>query len=152
MRSGTENTPSIVGLAEAVKAGLKEQETAKQNVLAVKKVLAEGILGEIPYTHINGPSIEEASPYVLNVSFNGLRSEVLLHSLEEKEIYVSAGSACSSHKRKAAGTLSAMGMEAAQRESTLRFSFSEENTFEEVDYALEVIGQVLPILRRYSRH
>ena len=95
---------------------------------------------------------EHFAPHILCFALKGIRGEVLDHALEEKQIYISAGSACSSHKRKAAGTLSAMGMEAAQRESTLRFSFSEENTFEEVDYALEVIGQVLPMLRRYSRH
>ena len=77
---------------------------------------------------------------------------MLLHTLEERGIYVSAGSACSSHKRKASGTLTAMGLSARQKESTVRISFSEENTFEEVDYCLEVLREVVPMLRRYSRH
>ena len=150
-RSGTENTPSIVGLAEAVKAGLKEQEMAKQNVMSVKKVLAEGILGEIPYTHINGPSIEEASPYVLNVSFNGLRSEVLLHSLEEKEIYVSAGSACNSKKKGASSVLSALGLSDVRIEGAIRFSFCRYNTVEEAEICLKALKEKTAFLRKYMR-
>ena len=75
----------------------------------------------------------------------------MLHSLEDKGIYISAGSACSSHKRKPSATLSAMGMSNAQIENTVRISFSEENTFEEVDYCLEVLNEVLPMLKRYAR-
>ena len=83
---------------------------------------------------INGMPVREGAPHILSVSFLGIRSEVLLHTLEDRNIYVSAGSACSSHKRKPSATLSAMGMSNAQIENTVRISFSEENTFEEVDY------------------
>lgn len=151
MRSGTDNVPGIAGLGVAAKMVYTDFDEKIEHMYQLKERLAEGFL-KLPDVRLNGMEIREGAPQILSASFLGVRSEVLLHTLEEKGIYVSAGSACSSHKRKAAGTLSAMGMEAAQRESTLRFSFSEENTFEEVDYALEVIGQVLPILRRYSRH
>ena len=151
MRSGTDNVPGIAGLGVAAKMVYTDFDEKIEHMYQLKERLAEGFL-KLPDVRLNGMEIREGAPQILNASFLGVRSEVLLHTLEEKGIYVSAGSACSSHKRKAAGTLSAMGMEAAQRESTLRFSFSEENTFEEVDYALEVIGQVLPMLRRYSRH
>ena len=151
MRSGTDNVPGIAGLGVAAKMVYTEFDKKIEHMYQLKERLAEGFL-KLPDVRLNGMEIREGAPQILSASFLGVRSEVLLHTLEEKGIYVSAGSACSSHKRKAAGTLSAMGMEAAQRESTLRFSFSEENTFEEVDYALEVIGQVLPMLRRYSRH
>ena len=151
MRSGTDNVPGIAGLGVAAKMVYTDFDKKIEHMYQLKERLAEGFL-ELPDVRLNGMEIREGAPQILSASFLGVRSEVLLHTLEEKGIYVSAGSACSSHKRKAAGTLSAMGMEAAQRESTLRFSFSEENTFEEVDYALEVIGQVLPMLRRYSRH
>lgn len=151
MRSGTDNVPGIAGLGVAAKMVYTDFDKKIEHMYQLKERLAEGFL-KLPDVRLNGMEIREGAPQILSASFLGVRSEVLLHTLEEKGIYVSAGSACSSHKRKAAGTLSAMGMEAAQRESTLRFSFSEENTFEEVDYALEVIGQVLPILRRYSRH
>ena len=151
MRSGTDNVPGIAGLGVAAKMVYTDFDEKVEHMYQLKERLAEGFL-KLPDVRLNGMEIREGAPQILSASFLGVRSEVLLHTLEEKGIYVSAGSACSSHKRKAAGTLSAMGMEAAQRESTLRFSFSEENTFEEVDYALEVIGQVLPMLRRYSRH
>ena len=151
MRSGTDNVPGIAGLGVAAKMVYTDFDEKIEHMYQLKERLAEGFL-KLPEVRLNGMEIREGAPQILSASFLGVRSEVLLHTLEEKGIYVSAGSACSSHKRKAAGTLSAMGMEAAQRESTLRFSFSEENTFEEVDYVLEVIGQVLPMLRRYSRH
>ena len=151
MRSGTDNVPGIAGLGVAAKMVYTDFDKKIEHMYQLKERLAEGFL-KLPDVRLNGMEIREGAPQILSASFLGVRSEVLLHTLEEKGIYVSAGSACSSHKRKAAGTLSAMGMEAAQRESTLRFSFSEKNTFEEVDYALEVIGQVLPMLRRYSRH
>ena len=151
MRSGTDNVPGIAGLGVAAKMVYTDFDKKIEHMYQLKERLAEGFL-KLPDVRLNGMEIREGATQILSASFLGVRSEVLLHTLEEKGIYVSAGSACSSHKRKAAGTLSAMGMEAAQRESTLRFSFSEENTFEEVDYALEVIGQVLPMLRRYSRH
>lgn len=151
MRSGTDNVPGIAGLGVAAKMVYTDFDKKIEHMYQLKERLAEGFL-KLPDVRLNGMEIREGAPQILSASFLGVRSEVLLHTLEEKGIYVSAGSACSSHKRKAAGTSSAMGMEAAQRESTLRFSFSEENTFEEVDYALEVIGQVLPMLRRYSRH
>lgn len=151
MRSGTDNVPGIAGLGVAAKMVYTDFDEKIEHMYQLKERLAEGFL-KLPDVRLNGMEIREGAPQILSASFLGVRSEVLLHTLEEKGIYVSAGSACSSHKRKAAGTLSAMGMKAAQRESTLRFSFSEENTFEEVDYALEVIGQVLPMLRRYSRH
>ncbi|MCB5385418.1 cysteine desulfurase [Blautia glucerasea] len=151
MRSGTDNVPGIAGLGVAAKMVYTDFEEKIEHMYQLKERLATGFL-KLSDVRLNGMELREGAPQILSASFMGVRSEVLLHTLEEKGIYVSAGSACSSHKRKAAGTLSAMGMEAAQRESTLRFSFSEENTFEEVDYALEVIGQVLPMLRRYSRH
>ena len=151
MRSGTDNVPGIAGLGVAAKMVYTDFDKKIEHMYQLKERLAEGFL-KLPDVRLNGMEIREGAPQILSASFLGVRSEVLLHTLEEKGIYVSAGSACSSHKRKAAGTLSAMGMEAAQRESTLRFSFSEENTFEEVDYCLEVLGQVLPMLRRYSRH
>ena len=87
----------------------------------------------------------------MSVTFHGVRSEVLLHTLEEFGVYISAGSACSSHKRKPSATLSAMGISNGQIENTVRFSFSEENTFEEIDYCLEVLREVLPMLKRYAR-
>ena len=151
MRSGTDNVPGIAGLGVAVEMIYTDFDKKVEHLYQLKEHLAQGLL-EMPDILINGMGLREGAPQILSVSFLGIRSEVLLHTLEEQYIYVSAGSACSSHKRKASGTLSAMGMPAKQKESTLRFSFSEENTFEEVDYCLEVLREVVPMLRRYARH
>ena len=150
-RSGTENTPSIVGLAEAVKIDMAEMDKAVEYVKLVKKTLAEGILNSIPMTYINGPSIEEGSPYVLNIGFEGLRSEVLLHSLEEKEIYVSAGSACNSKKKGASTVLSALGIDEKRIEGAIRFSFCRYNTVEEAEQCIEILKEKAAFLRKYMR-
>lgn len=151
LRSGTENTPSIVGLAEAVKIDMAEMDKAVEHVKLVKKTLAEGILNRIPMTYINGPSIEEGSPYVLNIGFEGLRSEVLLHSLEEKEIYVSAGSACNSKKKGASTVLSALGIDEKRIEGAIRFSFCRYNTVEEAEQCIEILKEKAAFLRKYMR-
>ena len=150
-RSGTENTPSIVGLAEAVKIDMAEMDKAVEHVKLVKKTLAEGILNSIPMTYINGPSLEEGSPYVLNIGFEGLRSEVLLHSLEEKEIYVSAGSACNSKKKGASTVLSALGIDEKRIEGAIRFSFCRYNTVEEAEQCIEILKEKAAFLRKYMR-
>lgn len=150
-RSGTENTPSIVGLAEAVKIDMAEMDKAVEHVKLVKKTIAEGILNSIPMTYINGPSIEEGSPYVLNIGFEGLRSEVLLHSLEEKEIYVSAGSACNSKKKGASTVLSALGIDEKRIEGAIRFSFCRYNTVEEAEQCIEILKEKAAFLRKYMR-
>ena len=150
MRSGTENVPGIAGLGVAAKMMYQNFDEKVEHLYQLKERMAEG-LSKIDDVVINGMPVREGAPHILSVSFLGIRSEVLLHTLEDRNIYVSAGSACSSHKRKPSATLSAMGMSNAQIENTVRISFSEENTFEEVDYCLEVLNEVLPMLKRYAR-
>ncbi|MDO4308472.1 MAG: cysteine desulfurase family protein [Eubacteriales bacterium] len=150
MRSGTDNVPGIAGLGIAAKEIYANFDKNIEHLYELKEHLAEG-LGSMENVLINGMAVREGAPQILSASFPGIRSEVLLHTLEDRNIYVSAGSACSSHKRKASGTLSAMGMPKEQKESTIRFSFSEENTIEEVDYCLSVLKEVVPMLRRYAR-
>ena len=150
-RSATENTPGIAGLAKAVELAMENMDASHEKVMEVKRTLAEGILRDIPKTHINGPSIEEASPYVLNVSFNGLRSEVLLHSLEESEIYVSAGSACSSKKKGGSHVLRSLGLSEERIEGAIRFSFCRYNTVEEALFCLEVLKEKTAFLRKHMR-
>lgn len=151
MRSGTDNVPGIAGLGVAAEMIYQDFENKVEHLYQLKERLADGLL-KLPDVILNGMGLREGAPQILSASFIGIRSEVLLHTLEDRGIYVSAGSACSSHKRKASDTLSAMEMPKEQKESTLRFSFSEENTFEEVDYCLAVLQEVLPMLRRYARH
>lgn len=150
MRSGTDNVPGIAGLGVAAETIYTDFEEKTEHLYQLKEKMASG-LAELEDVKINGMPLRKGTPQILSVSFMGIRSEVLLHTLEEKGIYVSAGSACSSHKRKASATLTAMGMPASQIECTVRISFSEENTFEEADYCLEVLKEVVPLLRRYSR-
>lgn len=150
MRSGTDNVPGIAGLGTAAVEIYKNLEENVENMYRLKEHIAQGLekIGDI---RINGMDLREGASQILSISVMGVRSEVLLHSLEERGIYVSAGSACSSHKRKPSATLAAMGMSKDQIESTVRLSFCEENTIEEADYFLQVMGELVPILRRYSR-
>lgn len=150
MRSGTDNVPGIAGLGTAAVEIYQNLEENVENMYRLKEHIVQGLekIGDI---RINGMELREGAPQILSISVMGVRSEVLLHSLEERGIYVSAGSACSSHKRKPSATLSAMGMSRDQIESTVRLSFCEENTIEEADYFLQVMGELVPMLRRYSR-
>ena len=150
MRSGTDNVPGIAGMAAAAEKVCTDMEKKTEHLRCLKKRMAEG-LQEIPEVRINGMALEEGAPHILSVTVPGVRSEVLLHALEEKSIYISAGSACSSHKRRPSAVLTAMGLPKADIESTVRISFSEENTMEEVDYALQSFGEIVPPLRRFSR-
>ena len=148
--AGTDNVPGIAGLGVASKMMYQNFDEKIEHLYQLKERMAKG-LSKIDDVVINGMPVREGAPHILSVSFLGIRSEVLLHTLEDRNIFVSAGSACSSHKRKPSATLSAMGMSNAQIENTVRISFSEENTFEEVDYCLEVLNEVLPMLKRYAR-
>jgi len=100
---------------------------------------------------VNGAEGRKSAPHIVSVSIEGVRAEVLLHALEEKEIYISAGSACSSHKPVPSATLQAIGLPKELLGSTVRFSFSVFTTKEEIDLALKALNEVLPVLRRFVR-
>ena len=102
-------------------------------------------------TRVNGLTGRDSAPHIVSVSFEGVRSEVLLHSLEERKVYVSSGSACSSNHPAVSGTLQGIGVEKKYLDSTLRFSFSTFTTEEEICYAVDCLRELLPVLRRYSR-
>ena len=99
---------------------------------------------------VNGHCDETGAPHVVSVSIRGVRSEVLLHALEDKEIYVSAGSACSARKPQPSATLRAMGIEEDLLGSTIRFSFSVFTTMEEINYTLQTMYDIIPMLRKYT--
>lgn len=151
MRSGTDNVSGAAGLGKAAELIYRNLEVNASHMYELKRHLTEE-LKKLPDVVIHGMPVEEGAPHIVNASFLGVRSEVLLHTLEERNIYVSAGSACSSHKRAGSATLTAIGCSKAEMESSLRFSFSEQTTLEEIDYALEELHRVLPVLRRYTRH
>ena len=150
MRSGTDNVPGVAGLGVAAAQIYKNLDENAEHMYQLKEHIAKG-LADIDDIRINGTDLREAAPQILSISVMGVRSEVLLHSLEDKGIYISAGSACSSHKRKPSATLTAMGMSKDQIECTVRLSFCEENTIEEADYFLRTMKELVPMLRRYSR-
>lgn len=146
-RSGTENLPGIVGLAKAAEIMYTNIQTNYEKAKELKEYFIEA-LKNLKDIRINSPSEDFFSPYILSVSFLGVRGEVLLHFLEEKGIYVSTGSACSSNHNADSHVLKAIGLSTAETKGTIRFSFSEFNTKEEVDYTMEVLEKSLKFLRR----
>jgi len=146
MRSGTENVPAIAGLGDAIKRCFAEFDARTEKITSLRNKLIEGLtaLPEV-LDHSKG------APHIVSVSFMGVRAEVMLHSLEAEGVYVSAGSACSSNKKRESSVLSAIDLPAKERESTLRFSLCEENTEEEVQYAIDTVAKLLPTLRHYTR-
>ena len=149
-RSGTTNAPGILGLDAAVAAYAAHQQEWVAAMRACKTRLAERLLS-LPDAYLNGPAPEDGAPHILNVSFPGVRGEVLLHALEQREIYVSTGSACSAHKKGNNRVLAAAGVRGARQEGALRLSLCPFNTLEEMDRAAEEIGRQAALLRRYQR-
>ncbi len=148
LRSGTENTPGIAGLTAAVEHMPKDAF----GCLMEKKIrLYEGLKARIPALTLNGPDVERGAPHILNVSLMGVGGEVMLHALEEKGVYVSTGSACSSRKRKVSPVLLEMGIAPDTAECALRFSLCPGTTMEEIDYAIEMAGGLHASLSRFRR-
>ena len=147
MRSGTENVPGIVGLGKATELIYQDHKEKVKHIRAVKEHFIDRVMAEIPNVKDNSGE----APHIASISFLGVRSEVLLHALEEKGIYVSAGSACSSNKPEVSGTLRGIGLDKEHYESTLRFSFSIYNTVEEADACVECLKELLPVLRKFTR-
>ena len=102
--------------------------------------------------HVNGHTDRSNAPHIVSVSTEGVRAEVLLHALEDKEIYVSAGSACSSNKPSVSHTLKSIGLKPEFLDATIRFSFCVETTEEEIDYAVKEMAALVPMLQKYTRH
>ena len=151
MRSGTDNVPGAAGMALAAKMAYEHLEEKTARMRAMRDRLADGI-SRIEQVVFHGMPSGQGAPHILNASFLGIRSEVLLHALEDKGIYVSAGSACSSHKRAGSAVLTAIGCSREEMESAVRFSLGEETREEEIDYTLDVLKALVPVLRRYIRH
>lgn len=151
MRSGTENVPGAAGLAKAVEEIYRNLDEEVDRLYALKQRFIDGVL-QIDRVRVNGLTGRDSAPHIVSVSVPGVRSEVLLHALEDREIYVSAGSACSSNKPMPSATLKAIGVPKDILESTIRFSFSVFTTEEEIDYTLQALYDMIPMLRKYTRH
>ena len=151
IRSGTENVPGIAGFALAAKMVYSDLEEKTARMRKLKERFIEGIR-QVDHVSVHGLPDETSAPHIVSVGIAGIRSEVLLHTLEEKGIYVSSGSACSSNHPGISGVLKGIGVEREYLDATLRFSMSEFTTKEEIDYTLETLYNVIPMLRKYTRH
>lgn len=150
IRSGTENVPGIAGLGKAVEMIYTDLEAEVNILYSLKQLFVDGVT-KLENVTVNGLTGRDSAPHVVSVSVRGIRSEVLLHALEDRGIYVSAGSACSARKPQPSATLKAIGLEKELMESTLRFSFSVFTTAEEIDYTLQAMYDIIPMLRKYTR-
>ncbi|MBO6015944.1 MAG: cysteine desulfurase [Lachnospiraceae bacterium] len=150
MRPGTENVPAIAGMAKAAETLYRDLEKEREKLYRLREEFIDGALG-IDRVVLNGPRGREGAPHIVSLSVAGIRSEVLLHALEERGICVSAGSACASRKHSISATLKAMGVSQDLLDSTIRFSFSIFTTKEEIDYTLQVLREIIPLLRKYTR-
>lgn len=151
MRSGTENTPGIAGLHAAAKELIAVQSTLGGELMQKKLHLIGKFREAVPEMLVNGPEPEHAAPHIVNLSFPGVRGEVMLHALESEGVYASTGSACSSKKLKVSGVLTAMGVAPARAEWALRFSLSPHTTMEEIDDAAQKLGAIYASLKRFQR-
>ena len=153
MRSGTENVPGIAGLGKAVELIYQNHEEKIEKLYQLKEYFVSQVqqIENVSVNGIEGISIRDTAPHVVSVTVNGVRSEVLLHALEEKGVYVSSGSACSSNHPALSGTLQAIGLDKEKVEATVRFSFSVYTTMEELDLAIKALQELVPILRKYIR-
>lgn len=151
MRSGTDNVPGVAGMAQAVLEIYENHDAKIDSMYELKSYFIER-LSELENVYVNGLTDRQSAPHVISVSFAKVRSEVLLHALEDKGICVSSGSACSSNHPAVSGTLKGIGVKKELLDSTLRFSLSVFTTKEELDYTIETLKELLPFYRRYTRH
>lgn len=148
LRSGTENVPGIYGIGEAIKiinTGLNEKIEKMNNL---KNMLKEGLIDNVEDIKIN--STDKGVCHILNVSFKDVKGEVLLHYLEQKGVYVSTGSACSS-KKKGNHVLNAIGLSKDEIEGAIRFSLSDMNTKEDILETIKIVKDSVSDLRMIIR-
>lgn len=150
MRSGTENVPGVAGLGVAAREMYTDHKAKVDHLTELKDYMID-CLEQLEGVFVNSKRGNKSAPQIVSASFEGVRSEVLLHALEERGVYVSSGSACSAHHPGVSGTLKGIGIPRNLLESTIRFSFGMFNKKDEIDYCIEVLKELLPVLRKYSR-
>ena len=151
MRSGTENVPGVAGIGLATERIYEHLDEDVERLYDIREAFINGLSG-LDQVVVNGLPGRETAPHIVSVSIWGVRSEVLLHALEDRGICVSAGSACASNHPQTSETLKAIGVERDLLDSTIRFSFSIFTTMEEIEYTLQALYDIIPVLRKYSRH
>lgn len=166
MRSGTDNVPGIAGMAVAAAEAYANMDENVRHMISLKNLLIEELEkiaeagassakgassanGATYSIKINSQKEDLSAPHIVNATFAPIKSEVLLHALEERGIYVSSGSACSSNKPGVSRTLESIGLSAKEADCTIRFSFCKDNTAGEVLYAAEQLKELLPILSKF---
>ena len=140
----------MAGLGAAAREMYRDHEAKAAYLTGLKDYLIDRV-EELDGITVNSKRGQGSAPQIVSVSFEGVRSEVLLHALEDRGIYVSSGSACSAHHPGISGTLKGIGVHQRLLESTVRFSFGMFNTKDEIDYCMDVLKEILPVLRRYKR-
>lgn len=150
VRSGTENVPGIVGFGVAASEAYAQLAENKAHIEAIRNYMIESLSDKALNIEFNS-DVKKGAYHILNIRVVGVKSEVLLHTLEEANIYVSTGSACSSNKKHHSSTLQALGQNSEETDQAIRLSFSKYNTLEEVDYFIDKLNQSLPLLRRFIR-
>lgn len=150
MRSGTENVPAIAGLKVASELAYQNLDSNREYLYSLRSHFIEEV-SKINGVSINGPLDDSGAPHIVSMSVRDVRAEVLLHSLEERGIYVSAGSACSSNKPAISRTLKAIGLDKSLLDSTVRISFCKDNTLEEIDECILALKEIIALLSKYSR-
>lgn len=152
MRSGTENVPGIAGLALAAKKCYEDFDAKIKKLYDLKQYTVDSLLERIPDIKVNGQKVNEGAPHIISVSIKGLAAETVLNMLSSKNIYVSAGSACTSNNPHVSDTLQAIGLEKDLLESTIRISMSFMTTKEEMDYFLDTLCSQVSNMRKFYRH
>lgn len=148
LRSGTENVPGILGLGVAAEIAKNNIDSNIEKMRSLKNILVDGVQSSLEKIKINGAVDENSAPHILNISFEGIRGEVLLHTLEQRNIYVSTGSACSSKKKAYSHVLKEMGLTNDEMEGAIRFSFSPQNTEKQIAYTIENLKKSVEDLRK----
>lgn len=149
LRPGTENTPGIWGMALAAKLSYENRKEKLGKMQSLKKQFITSLEAELPWIRLNGPGEEEGAPHIFNISFPGLKGEVILHALEEHGIYVSTGSACHSNANSPSHVLQAIKLDKESLDGAIRFSLSHLNTREEIEYAITKTISVVSGLKKF---
>ena len=151
MRSGTENVAGIAGMGLAAKMLYQDLDAEIGKLYDLRELFIKEV-SDIPEVKINGPQGREGAPHIISVTVPGVRAEVLLHALEDKGVYVSSGSACATNRPHLSGTLEAIRLPRPYLDSTIRISLSGMNTEEDILQATSALHELIPFLRKYTRH
>ncbi|MBP1992827.1 cysteine desulfurase family protein [Paenibacillus eucommiae] len=146
MRSGTENVPLIVGMAKALRMSMERRDTDLERMYRIRQLLVDGIAA-IPGLTVSGSAIVgDMAPHIVHFMYPGTKAEVIVHALEQSEIYISTKSACAAGNKEPSKVLLAMGYEPSQASSGLRVSFSGNETERDAQTFIDALQRVVKML------